>query len=151
MAGRKRPRKPIENRRGRLNYTLADRLEVGMVLTGPEVKAVRAGAVNLAGSYGRLLQGPRALELWLVGARIAGNPESQRSRKLLARRQEINRLVGLTAQKGYTLIPERIYFKGGHAKLLLALGKGRKTGDRREILRSRDLARETERALRAKG
>ncbi len=150
---KKTPRKKnIVNKRASFNYEAVDDIEVGLVLTGEEVKAVRAGQVQLTGSYGRVLQGPKQPELWLVGAQFFGvKGDKQRSRKLLAHRSEIDRLIGLIGQKGYTLVPKKIYFKSNRAKLSLAISKGLKQHEKRHILRDRDIKREAQRAIRTKG
>ncbi len=124
---------------------------MGLVLTGEEVKAIRRGHMQLAGSYGRILQGPKKPELWLVGAQITGvSGEKQRSLKLLAHRQEVDRLIGLIGQKGYTLVPNKVYFKGGHAKLLLAISKGLKVHEKRQKLREKDINRDITRTIKQK-
>lgn len=149
----KRPRqKTIENRRAHFNYESEDQLEVGLILTGEEVKAIRAGHMQIAGSYGRVLQGPKAPELWLVGATITkkSGGDKQRSLKLLAHRSEINKLIGLIQQKGFTLVPKKIYFKGQHAKLLLNISKGLKVHEKRSKLREKDMNRDIDRVLRSK-
>lgn len=149
---KKKPRKKqIENKTAHFNYEQVNEMEVGLVLTGEEVKAVRSGHVQLTGSYGRVLQGPKQPELWLVGAQFYGvKGEKQRSRKLLAHRAEIDRAIGLIGQKGYTLIPKKIYFKNNRAKLLLAISKGRKIHEKRAVIRDRDIKREAARAVRNK-
>ncbi len=152
MAQKKKARKKsIENKRARFNYEGVDDLEVGLLLTGDEVKAIRAGHMQLTGSYGRILQGQKRPELWLVGAQITGIPgDAQRSRKLLAHRSEIDRLMGLIGQKGYTLVPTKVYFKHNHVKLLLSIAKGRKIHEKRAKLRERDIERDSQRSVRAK-
>jgi SsrA-binding protein len=150
---KKKPRqKTIQNRKAHFNYEEVNDLEVGMVLTGEEVKAIRAGHMQLTGSYGRVLQGTDKPELWLVGAQIMGiTGDKQRSRKLLAHRREIDRLIGLIGQKGYTLVPKRVYFKNHNIKLLLAISKGLKTHEKRAKLREKDINRDISRAIRQKG
>lgn len=143
-------KKAIENRKAHFQYESLDDLEVGLVLTGAEVKSLRAGQMQLAGSYGRILQGSGVPELWLVGASIPGSEEKQRSIKLLAHRQEIDRLLGLIGQKGYTLVPKKVYFKGNRAKLLLSIAKGRQIHEKRAKLRERDVTRDIARTLREK-
>jgi SsrA-binding protein len=152
MAMKKKPRqKQIENRRARFNYQSEDQLEVGMILTGEEVKAIRAGHMQIAGSYGRILQGPKQPEIWLVGATISKKEgDKQRSLKLLAHRKEIDKLIGLVQQKGFTLVPQKVYFKGQHAKLLLSISKGLKVHEKRTKLREKDMNRDIDRAMRSK-
>jgi SsrA-binding protein len=144
-------KKVIENRKASFNYEQLDDLEVGMALTGNEVKAIRAGHMQLTGSYGRLLQGPKQPELWLVGATISsGETDKQRSIKLLAHRGEIARLIGATQQKGLTLVPKKIYFKQNRAKLLLTISRGKKLHEKRQTMRERDMNRDIARELRSK-
>ncbi len=153
MAQKKiKPRKrSIINKKANFNYEGVDEIEVGLVLTGEEVKAIRAGHVQLAGSYGRILQGPKRPELYLVGTQITGiTGDTQRSRKLLAHRAEIDRLIGLIGQKGYTLVPKKIYFKNNRAKLLLSIARGQKEFEKRAKIRERDVNRDISRVLRAK-
>lgn len=151
MAKKKVRKKVIENRKANFGYQATDELEVGMMLTGPEVKSVRAGQMQLTGSYGRVLQGPKRPELWLVGANIpVKDGEKQRSIKLLAHRSEIDRLIGLVQQKGFTLVPKKVYFKNNRAKLLLNVSKGLKIHEKRDKIRERDIDRDIARSLRMK-
>lgn len=151
MNMKKKPRKKsIENKRANFNYEATDELEVGMALLGMEVKALRAGQMQLTGSYGRILQGSGVPELWLIGAQIHGVNDKMRSIKLLAHRTEINRMLGLIGQKGYTLVPKKVYFKNGRAKLLLNISKGLKTHEKRSKLREKDINRDIARVLRSK-
>lgn len=148
---KKKRTKVVQNKRANFNYQAVDELEVGMVLTGEEVKAIRAGHFQLTGSYGRVLQGSGVPELWLVGAQIFGiSGDPQRSRKLLAHRREIDRLLGLIGQKGYTLVPQRAYFKKGRVKLLLNISKGLKMFEKREKIKKRDVERDIARTVRTK-
>lgn len=156
----KSPRKrTIENRKAHFGYEETDDLEVGMMLTGEEVKAIRAGHMQLTGSYARVLHGlseskkkqTTKAELWLVGALIAKKTgDKQRTIKLLAHRQEIDRLIGLIQQKGLTLVPKRVYFKQNRVKLSLSVAKGLKIFEKRQKVRERDIDREISRALRSK-
>lgn len=128
-------------------YEILDTLEAGLVLTGPEIKGVRAGKVALVGSYARLLSpaGSDHPELFWVGGSITvieGDPT--RSRKLLVHQQELNRLIGKIQEKGLTLIPLRLYLKNGRAKLALGLGRGKKLHDKRETMKRRDIDRRLE-------
>lgn len=136
------------NRRARHEYALDETLEAGIVLTGTEIKSIRAGRVNLAEAYARIEKG----EAWLIGAHIApyeqgnrNNHEPRRTRKLLLHRDEIAELVGKTSAKGFTLVPLRLYIRGGLAKLEIGLGKGKKVHDRRRTIADRDARRELER------
>jgi SsrA-binding protein len=140
-----------DNRRARHDYHLLDRFEAGLQLTGTEVKSLRDGRVTLGHSYADLRDG----ELWLVGARIdeyaqgnVANHDPDRDRKLLLHRREIESLIGQVQQKGLTLVPTRLYFKNGRAKLELALARGKEQRDKRRDLAKRDAQREMERALR---
>lgn len=140
-----------ENRRARHDYNLLDRFEAGIQLTGTEVKSLRDGRVTLAQSYADVRDG----EVWLVGAHIdeyaqgnAANHEPDRARKLLLHRREIDSLIGAVQQKGLTLVPIRLYFKNGRAKLELALARGKEQRDKRRDIAKRDAQRDMERALR---
>ena len=146
------PEKTIAmNRRARHEYSIEDSLEAGIVLSGTEIKSVRAGKVNLADAFARIERG----EAWLVGAHIAPweggnrlNHEPKRDRKLLLHRNQIDQLLGRTKAKGLTLIPLKIYITSrGKAKLELGLGKGKQLYDRRREIQARDVRREVEREL----
>jgi SsrA-binding protein len=139
------------NRRARHEYAIDDSLEAGIVLSGTEIKSIRAGKVSLADAYARIEKG----EAWLVGAHIAPweggnrlNHEPKRDRKLLLHRGQIDQLLGRTKAKGLTLIPLKIYITDrGKAKLELGLGKGKQLYDRRREIAARDSRREVEREL----
>ena len=153
MAKRPRQRKPgsgdvATNRRARHKFELLDTYECGIELVGTEVKALREGGAQLGDAYAVIDRG----EVWLRGAYIppyppaAGqNHDPGRPRKLLLHRYEIERLVGRSERRGLTLIPTRIYFKGPHAKVELALARGKEQRDRRREIRDRDTRREVER------
>jgi SsrA-binding protein len=139
-----------QNRRARFDYHLEDSLEGGLVLTGSEIKSLRAGAASINEAYAMVRGG----EVWLVGATIepyaqAGmrNHDRLRDRKVLLHRREIEKLRSRVEQKGYTLVPVRIYLKGGRAKLELALGRGKDVIDKRETAKARDAKREMDRAM----
>ncbi|MFA0765576.1 MAG: hypothetical protein OXFUSZZB_002195 [Candidatus Fervidibacter sp.] len=140
------------NRKARHDFDILETYEAGLVLTGPEVKAIRAGKVSLADAFARVQNG----ELWLLNLHIAPydpilqrDYDPQRPRKLLMHRREINRLAGLTAQKGLTLIPLRLYFnERGYAKVELGLAKGKRKVDRRREIMEREIQREIDRTLR---
>jgi SsrA-binding protein len=150
---RKGPRAPqggdvATNRRARHRFQLLERLESGIELRGSEVKSVREGKAQIHEADAVIDRG----EVWLRGAHIppylpasAQNHDPDRPRKLLLHRREIERLIGKTAERGLTLIPTRIYFKGPRAKVELALAKGKEGRDRRREIRDRDLRREVER------
>jgi SsrA-binding protein len=139
------------NRKARHNYEITDTFEAGLVLTGTEIKSIRAGKANISDSYARVERG----EAWLVGAHIAPfeqgnryNHEPRRDRKLLLRRTEINQLMGRAAAKGLTVVPLRMYITDkGRAKLELGLGKGKQLHDRRRDIADRQARRDVEREL----
>lgn len=140
-----------ENRRARRDYDLLERVEAGVVLTGTEVKSARAGKVQLGQAYADVRGG----EAWLVGASIAEyaqgghwGHETDRDRKLLLHRGEIDSLYGKVREKGLTLVPTRMYFKDGRVKVEIALARGRERADKRRVLAERDAQRQIERALR---
>ncbi len=139
-----------DNRYAAHQYHLMERFEAGMVLTGTEVKAARDGKVQLKDSFAEVLGG----EAWLVNAHISpyshGNRENHdplRRRKLLLHRQEIDKLLGKTREKGLTLIPTKVYLKDGRIKCELALGRGKKLHDKREAERKRSEEAEARAAL----
>lgn len=138
------------NRKATHDYEILERFEAGLVLQGTEVKSAREGRVNLKDSY----VAPRDGEMFLLQCHISPyshgnlqNHEPRRPRKLLLHRQEIRRLAGKLAERGLTLVPTRMYFRRGHLKVELALGKGKKLHDRRAAAREKDLEREVEAAL----
>jgi len=143
------------NRRARHEYSIEDSLEAGIVLSGTEIKSVRAGKINLADAFARIDKG----EAWLVGAHIAPweggnrlNHEPKRDRKLLLHRNQIDQLLGRVKAKGLTLVPLKIYITDrGKAKLELGLGKGKQLYDRRREIQARDVRREVERELAESG
>ncbi|MDQ3778611.1 MAG: SsrA-binding protein SmpB [Actinomycetota bacterium] len=139
-----------ENRKARHEYQLLDRVEAGLVLTGSEVKSLRDGRAQLQRSFADVRDG----ELWLVGSHIAPyeqagdrNHDPDRDRKLLLHRRELASLIGKVQQRGFTLIPTRLYFKDGRAKVEIALAKGKDVRDKRRDIAKRDLDREMQRAL----
>jgi SsrA-binding protein len=146
--------KPIaENRRARHDYELLERVEAGIVLTGTEVKSLRAGQVQLGHAFGEVRGG----EMWLVGASIAeytqgnaANHDPDRARKLLLHGREIASLAGQVAEKGLTLVPTRLYFKDGRVKVELALARGKVRYDKRRDIAKRDADRQIERALKTR-
>jgi len=141
----------VRNRRAWHEFHIEDRIEVGLVLEGTEVKSIREGRANLADAYAR----PEGGELWLHGMHIAayqaGNlhvdTQPRRPRKLLAHRQEIRRLTQKVQERGYALVPLALYFVRGRAKLELALAKGKKVYDKRRALAERDAERDLQRTL----
>lgn len=141
------------NKRANFDYELLERFEAGLVLTGTEIKSIRANHVSLQRSYVQ----PRGDELWLLEANISpyehGNRENHeptRPRKLMLHRREINRILTQLAQKGLTVVPTRLYLKGGRAKVEVALARGKRKVDKREDIARRDADRQVERALREK-
>ena len=128
------------------NFNIEDKFEAGIVLTGTEIKSIRAGKVNLKDSYAIIKDN----EVYIVGMHISPyehgsifNKDPLRDRKLLLNRKEINKLIGLTKQKGFSLVPISLYFKGSFVKLELGIGRGKKLYDKRASIKERDLKRET--------
>ncbi|MBI3028094.1 MAG: SsrA-binding protein SmpB [Candidatus Rokubacteria bacterium] len=143
----------LTNRKATHLYEILETFEAGLVLRGTEVKSLRAGQANFKDSYA-LVEGG---ELWLVGCHISpyrhgsdANHDPERRRKLLLHRGEINRLLGKVQERGLTLVPLRLYFKNGRAKLELGLGRGRKLHDKRRAIREREMRREMEKAVRSR-
>ncbi len=136
--------KEILNRKAHFEYYIEDDIEAGVVLTGQEIKAIRAGKISLFGSYIKNLGG----EYYLVGANVsAKETDPIRSRKILLHKNEINRLYIKTQQKGYTILPLKGYFKRGKFKLLIGIGKGKKLHDKRNAIKERDLKRDAEKTI----
>ena len=138
------------NRQAFHNYEILEKFEAGIVLTGTEIKSARDGRVNLKDAYGLV----RAGEVWLLNCHISpyshgnySNHEPLRTRKLLLNRSEIRRLIGRTTEKGLTLVPLRVYLKNGKLKCELALAKGRKLHDKREVEKKKTIDKETRQAL----
>jgi SsrA-binding protein len=141
------------NRRVRRDYAIDETYEAGMVLVGTEVKALRQGKANLKDSYARIQND----EIFLVDTHISPyshgnqfNHDPDRPRKLLMHKREIRKLYGKTRERGFTLIPLRMYFKDGKVKVEIGLGKGKKLYDKREDLKRRAMEREMERSFRGK-
>ena len=141
------------NRQAAYRYNLLERFECGLVLTGTEVKSLREGNAQLKDSYAVVRDG----EVWLIGLYIAPygpasreNHDPERPRKLLLHRSEIERLIGLTRERGLTLVPTRIYFAGprSRAKIEIALARGKDLYDKRDAIKTRDMARDVQRELR---
>jgi SsrA-binding protein len=143
-----------ENKKARFNYTIEEAFEAGIMLTGWEIKAIRAGQVQLTDGYVVIKDG----ELFLIGARINAlrsasshvSPEPDRTKKLLMHKAQIRRLVGKVEQKGHTLVPLQLYYKGGRVKVEVALAKGKAVHDKRETEKKRDWEREKGRLMRHK-
>jgi SsrA-binding protein len=142
-----------ENRRARHDYHLLERFEAGLVLTGTEVKSLRQGQATLQRAFADIRDG----ELWLVGAHIPeyaqgnlANHDPDRDRKLLLRRREIDSLLGKVQERGLTLVPTKLYFKDGRAKVELALARGKEARDKRRDIAERDARRQIERELKSR-
>ncbi len=136
------------NRRAHHEYAIEDTFEAGIVLTGTEIKSIRAHRANLAEAYARIEGG----EAWLIGAHIAPyaegnrwNHEPTRTRKLLLHRGQIAELTGLTQQKGLTIVPLRLYIRNGMAKVELGVARGKKAHDKRRTIAERDMRRDLQR------
>ncbi|WP_280769470.1 SsrA-binding protein SmpB [Salipaludibacillus daqingensis] len=139
-----------QNKKARHDFHVEETYEAGMVLTGTEIKSIRNRRVNLKDSFARVSQG----EVWMSNLHISPyeqgnryNHDPVRTRKLLLHRKQINQLIGLTQQKGYTIVPLKIYIKNGVAKVLIGVGKGKKRHDKREDLKRKDANREIQRAF----
>jgi SsrA-binding protein len=154
MAEKTGGRKPIcQNKRARFDYEISDLYEAGLVLQGTEVKSLRQGRVSLQDAYADMQQG----ELYLLNAHIdlydqgnRNNHDPERPRKLLLHKQEIKRLASKIQERGLTLVPTRMYFTNGKAKVEIGLGKGKKRYDKRQDVKTRDAQREIERELRSR-
>ena len=140
------------NRRARHEYEILETVEAGLVLRGTEVKSLRAGQVTFKDSYATV----RNDEGWLIGCHISpyshgtdANHDPERDRKLLLHRRQLTRLLAKTAERGLTLVPLRLYFKDGRAKVELGLARGRKLHDKRSAIREREVRREMDKAARA--
>jgi SsrA-binding protein len=139
------------NRRARYEYDILDTLEAGLVLVGSEVKTLRAGTASIEDAYAKI----QADEVWLLGADIPEYPQAgrfnhkpKRPRKLLLHRREIDKFAGEAGQRGCTLIPLKLFFRRGRARIELAIARGRKRHDRREALKKAEARKEMNRAMR---
>ena len=143
-----------QNKKAYHDYFIDETMEAGIVLVGTEVKSLRLGMANLKDSYARV----KDSELFLVNTHISPykqadrftQPEPDRTRKLLLHQQEISKLIGKTKEKGYTLVPTKIYFKNGRAKVEIALAKGKKLFDKREAIKKKTVEREMEKAVKGR-
>jgi SsrA-binding protein len=142
-----------DNRKAGFDYHILETFEAGVALTGTEVKAIREGRVNLRDSYCRL----ERAEAFLLGAHIGqyshggyAAHDPTRTRKLLLKREELNKLLGRTTERGLTIVPLRMYFKKGRVKLAIGLAKGKKVYDKRETIRRREAERETRAAIKTR-
>ncbi len=136
------------NKKARFEYEILDTLEAGIVLVGTEVKALRTHKVNIEDAYGKIING----EVFVIGMNISQyemgnryNHESVRDRKLLFHKHEIKRLTGKLQERGFTLVPLKMYFKNGKVKVLMGLGKGKAKYDKRKAIQKRDMDREMQR------
>jgi SsrA-binding protein len=139
-----------ENRKARHDYDLVETFEAGIALVGTEVKAIREGRVNLRDSYGRVEGGEvfvHNIHISPYSHRGYADHEPMRRRKLLLHKAEIRKLIGKTVERGFTLVPVRLYFKNGRVKVAVSLARGKKTHDKRETIRRRETERETRRAI----
>jgi SsrA-binding protein len=139
-----------ENRKALHDYHIVETLEAGIALLGTEVKSIREGRVNLRDSYGRVENG----EIWVYNINISpyshrgyADHEPLRRRKLLLHRHEVLKLIGKTAERGFTLVPLRVYYKNGRVKVAISLAKGKTAPDKRETIRRRETERETRAAI----
>jgi SsrA-binding protein len=137
-----------QNRKARHEYFIEETFEAGMVLEGPEVKSLRDGRANLVDSYGKVRGG----EVFLFNMHISPYPfahhvdlDPKRTRKLLLTKKEIKRIIGKTEEKGYTMIPLKVFFSGGWAKLLIGLARGKKKADKRQAIKEKDMKRDMDR------
>lgn len=140
-----------QNKKARHDYHIEETFETGLVLTGTEIKSIRAGKANLKESFARIQNGEVFLHNMHVSPYEQGNQfnhDPLRTRKLLMNRKEINKLIGITKEKGYSLVPLRMYLKRGFCKLELALARGKKLYDKRETLKKKDAQRDIERGFR---
>jgi SsrA-binding protein len=139
-----------ENRKARHDYFIDDEIETGMVLVGTEVKSMRLGRVNLKDSYAKFKSGEVFVHQMHIGQYPFAhydNHDPLRPRKLLLHKHEIKRLYGKTQEKGYSLIPLRVYFKKGRVKMTLALARGKRKYDKRDAIRKRDEKRDMQRSM----
>ncbi len=147
-----------ENRKARHDYFIDDTFEAGIALVGTEVKSLREGRISLRDSYVEVRGSAHAPELFLVSAHISPydqgniwNHDPLRARKLLLHRAEIEKIAGKVREKGYTVVPTKVYFKDGRAKVEIGLARGKKLYDKRHDMADRDAKRDIERALRGRG
>ncbi|TCS82501.1 SsrA-binding protein SmpB [Tepidibacillus fermentans] len=151
--GKKDVKVVAQNKKATHDYFIEDTYEAGIVLTGTEIKSIRAGKANLKDSFARISNGEVFLHNMHISPYEQGNRfnhEPTRTRKLLLHKEEIRKLIGKTKEKGYSLVPLKLYLRNGFAKLDLALAKGKKQYDKRQAIAKRDANREVARALREK-
>ena len=140
-----------KNKKATHDYFIEETYEAGIVLTGTEIKSIRAGKANIKDAYARIKNG----EIYLWNAHISPyeqgnryNHDPLRTRKLLLQKKQIAKLIGTTKEQGYTLVPLKIYIKNGFAKLLIGVGKGKKNYDKRHALKEKDAKRQIEKSFR---
>ena len=140
----------IENKKARFDYEIADKFEAGVELVGSEVKSIRLGHANLGDSFCFVEGGEIFLKNCFVASYEKGsyyNEEERRKRKLLLHKYEIRRLIGKTKEKGYTLVPLKLYFKGQRVKVEIALAKGKKQFEKKQTIKERDIVRDMDRQI----
>jgi SsrA-binding protein len=142
-----------DNRKARFNYDFLETYEAGIELAGPEVKSIKSGHISIKESFATVRNG----EIWLTNAHVSpykpasfNNPEPTRPRKLILKKNEIDHLIGKVQAEGFTLVPTKIYLSHGLIKVEIALARGKKSQDKREVIKSRDLNREISRELKQK-
>lgn len=140
----------IQNKKAYFDFFIEEEKECGIVLKGTEIKSIRKGSCNLKDCYGRIKNG----EIFLINMFIAPykegnifNHDERRERKLLLKAKEIQKLTSKVNEEGYAIVPLKLYFKGGRAKVLIGVAKGKKTYDKRQSIKERDIKRETEKAI----
>jgi len=145
------PSRVIENRKARHDYLISDTLECGIVLQGPEVKSIRDGKVQIVDGYVRAQAEPPEMTVFGINIEAYGPAgprqiNAKRARLLLAHKREIRKLARQTEEKGFTIVPLKIYFKNGYAKVLIGLGKGKQSHDKRQAIAERESKRDLDRA-----
>jgi len=132
------------NKKARFDYVIEDSFEAGIVLTGEEIKGIRAGRINMTSSYVKIIGGEL---FWLGGDIKVLNGENQRTRKLLVKKSQIKKLIGKTSEKGLTLLALKLYITRGKAKLEVGIGKGKQKRDKREDIKKKDIIRDQSRII----
>jgi SsrA-binding protein len=138
-----RKAKEFLNRKANFDYKIEDTFEAGIVLLGSEIKAIRNGRININTSYAKIIGG----ELFWIGGNFDVEGDKQRTKKLLIKKNEINKLIGKTSEQNYSIIPIKLYLKRGRAKLLLGLGKGMKKYEKRDKIKDREQERDVKRIV----
>ena len=133
--------KEFFNKKARHEYSISDSFEAGIVLTGLEIKAIRNGRIDMSSSYAKIINGE---VFWLGGNINVDSGETQRTRKLLLKKEQIRKLIGKTAEQGITLIPIKLYLSRGKAKLELGIGRGMKKYEKRALLKEKDIRRDVD-------